>query len=338
MSIICAFSSDFRELYKADIYRALALPVGHVLHFRYKKKYVDENLISMDAALHGRKVVIFYTHGNKDQTSKLTHIAIRTATIVDHEVSNETDVVHIYMKLERFCNFNVDSQNSAEKQPPVKFFSELNCTDTNNDDNWQARVSAIKDLLPELTYFQIKGISSPKFFNVFRKGGDKTLDLTYTNRDRSCYYRLRQGTRHVLHLTLGNPNGTISKIDISESGDDVAINVVKPMETSVQFDDLDVPLVVQNLQVYKKPALLTFQPVKTQGSLGEYATNVELELRSGLFKPISFGLLSVFALGAVFVVQPRTPDSVFQPIWVVGVAAAIFWIATSFLYYWFNKK
>ena len=37
---IALFSSDARDLYKADVFRALALPAGYVLHFRYPQKYV----------------------------------------------------------------------------------------------------------------------------------------------------------------------------------------------------------------------------------------------------------------------------------------------------------
>lgn len=328
MRVICAFSSDFRPLYKADIYRALALPEGHVLHFRYKRKYVDDNLLSPSVSLARRKVVIFYTHGNKESVGSLTHVSIREGTIVDSYFSSDTDVMHVFMKLGGFCNVRVDTVNSSEKMPLTKFFAELECTTLSEDQNWQARVNTISELLPPLTYFQIKGISS---------GGTK-LKLRYSGDGRSCFYRLMQGDRHLLHLALGNPKGTTAKIGISDSGDDIAINVIRPMETSAQFDDVDVPLIVQNLQVFKKPALLTFQPISEGNEVGEYATNVELELHGGFRKPILFGFLSLVAIVSILVVQPRNPTSIFAPTCVLFLAAIFFWAATSILYYWFNKK
>ena len=62
MKKICAFSSDSRELYKADIYRALALPNDHVIHFRYKRKYVDDNLFEDLNSLRNKEVIIFFNH------------------------------------------------------------------------------------------------------------------------------------------------------------------------------------------------------------------------------------------------------------------------------------
>lgn len=246
MNIIGAFSSDFRPLYKADIYRALALPVGHVLHFRYKRKYVDDNLISNPSSVKNQRVVIFYTHGNKAGDGNLTHVPIREAAVVDFEESKETDVVHVYMKLGDFCNYEVDTGNSIEKKPPNKFFAELHCTKKTNDTNWQSRVTAVESLLPQLTYFQIKGISID----------GKRLSLSSSDCGRACFYRLLQGKRHVLHLALGNPSSVNAKINL-QTDTDIALNIVRPVETSVQFDDIDIPLIVQHLQVFRKPSLIT---------------------------------------------------------------------------------
>lgn len=333
MNVICAFSSDARELYKADIYRALALPEGHILHFRYKKKYVDPNIISLGKDIKGRKLVIFYTHGNVGADKNIEHISIREAIVVDFEVSGETDVAHIYMRLNGFCNVQIDSINSMEKLPPNKFFSEASCTFVDENNNWQTRINAVKQFLPPLIYFQFKGISSSRW--PFSK---KNLTLKYANSDRSCFFRLKQGARHTLHLTLGNPDTTTTKINVDEPGRDVSINVVKPIETSVQFDDIDVPMIVQSLQIYKKPSLLTFLPENGAASLGEYATNVELELHGGLVKPGLFGFFSLCVLGAIVAVQPRSPASLWPSWWVIGIAAVLFWGATSVLFYWFNKK
>ncbi len=40
LGAIVFFSLDARDLYKADVYRALALPTGYALQFRYQRKYI----------------------------------------------------------------------------------------------------------------------------------------------------------------------------------------------------------------------------------------------------------------------------------------------------------
>ena len=71
MNMICAFSSDSRDLYKADIYRVLSLPKDYLIHFRYKTKYVDDILLHDINKLTGRDVVIFLTTGNTKYSDKL---------------------------------------------------------------------------------------------------------------------------------------------------------------------------------------------------------------------------------------------------------------------------
>ncbi|HJR73055.1 MAG TPA: hypothetical protein VJ806_05385 [Luteimonas sp.] len=330
MKTICAFSSDHRPLYKGDIYRTLAFPVGHILHFRYKTKYVDANLRAPNANLREKKVVIFYVHGNNAEApGELFHVSIRQAKIVDHYVSTDTDVFHVYMQLGEFCNVQLDSGNSVEKMPGRNFFAELNCTFETSEANWQARVTAVKDLLPPLTYFFIKGISC----------GSEDKKLHYSDDMRSCYYQLSQGRRHILRLAVGNPNTTKAKIGITEPGKDIAINVVKPLETSAQFDDFDIPLIVEDLQIFSKPALLSFDPELEGVKYSEFATNVETRLRSGVAKPALFGLLTTIALGAFTAVQPRNIAAVnWLPIPCIVAAGFLFWAATAALYFWFNKK
>ena len=45
MEKIILFSSDARDLYKEDVFKAICLPKGYVIHFRYAKEYVDDNLL-----------------------------------------------------------------------------------------------------------------------------------------------------------------------------------------------------------------------------------------------------------------------------------------------------
>jgi hypothetical protein len=330
MNVICAFSSDNRTLYKADIYRVLALPKGHIVHFRYKKKYVDDNLLQDNAKLINEKVAIFFTHGNNDQekNNQLTSISIRWATISHFEVSTETDVFHAYMKLESFCNVAIDSGNSLEKQPPTKFFSKLLCTESSERKNWQNRINEVKGYFPKITFFYLQGI--------YKK--DKEQILKYQYNERSCYYDLIHGDRYVLKMSLGNPDSSETKIEITDTSEEITINCINPIETSVQFDDYDIPVSVKTLQVMKQASLLTFKPIDDNNNIGEYATNIELNLKLNPIRPLVFGFFSTLAFWALLSVKSASSVMVWPQPWEHILPSLLIFISTSVMFFLFNKK
>lgn len=336
MNIICAFSSDSRELYKADIYRVLALPKNHIIHFRYKTKYVDDNLLQNPKALKKQKVAIFFTHGNNLGSSKNTtqHLSIRWATITNTEISSETDVFHVYMSLDDFCNVKIDSGNSVEKTPPTNFFSKLNCTEMNKENNWQSRILLIKDFFPPITFFHLKGIRS----------GWRDKIIHYQNGKKSCNYNLNHGDRYIIKLAVSNPDTSDTKIEISDSSQEVTINCINPFETSIQFDDHDIPISVRTLQVFKQASLLEFKPIrKNNGAqdyevLGEYVTNIELNLKLSLKRPLIFGLFSTMAFWAILLAKPISTSAIWPSDCTLIISTLLFYFSSSTLFFWFNKK
>jgi len=330
MDVICAFSSDRRTLYKADIYRVLALPKGHIVHFRYKKKYVDGDLLRREEKLKGKRVAIFFTSGNSKEgdENNLVHTSVRWASISHYEISDETDVFHAYLKLEGFCNISIGSGNSSETPPPTKFFSKLSCTESSEEKSWQCRINAIKGLLDKTTFFYIKGI--------YR--GKKKLSLKYQNQGKACRYDLTHGERYILKMALGNPDSSSTTIEISDSSEEITINSINPVETSAQFDDFDVPISVKTLQVMKQASLLIFKPTEDGKNLGEYATNIELSLNLSLKRSIVFGVFSTLAFWAFLLAKPVSSSVVWPSPCMLIISTLMFLVSTSALYFVFNKK
>jgi hypothetical protein len=345
MDTICAFSSDSRDLYIADIYRVLAFPKNHIVHFRYKKKYVDDNLLNNPKELKKQKVAIFFTHGNNVESlghNKLQHLSVRWASITTTEFSKETDVFHIYMKLGDFCNVQIDTGNSDEKNPPTKFFSKLNCTERNAENNWNSRILIIKDHFPEMTFFHLKSI----------RNGWKDQCIKYKNGKKSCYYNLTHGDSYVLKLAVSNPDASKTKIEISDSSEGITINLTNPFETSIQFDDHDIPISVKTLQVFKQESLLELKPVTKKGNAdgyevpGEYATTIEFNLRRSLKRPIIFGVFSTMSFWAVLLAWPISSSAAWPisslPAWLSDhtllYSTLLFYVSSSLLFFWFDKK
>lgn len=329
MEIICAFSSDNRALYIADIYRVLSLPEGHIMHFRYKVGWVDENLLYPGPNLKNKDVAIFYTHGNNATADSVqSHISVRRAQITHTESSSETNVFHVYMKLEGFCNISIDSGNSEEKKPPAKYFTSLKCTERSSENNWQARVNAVKDHFPNITFFHVKGIYS----------GRRRLPIKYKDKNKFCYYSLTHGDRYTIKLALGNPQQSNTKIELHDSSEEITINCINPLETSAEFDDYEIPISVKTLHVMKQASLLNFGPKEKGADLGEYSTNIELNLYLTIKRPFIFGTLSLMAFWALLLAKPMSSSAQWPSVTMLVASSLMFWLASGSLFYWFNKK
>lgn len=330
MKVVCAFSSDSRSLYKADIYRVLSLPKGGIVHFRYKAKYVADELLKPSASLVNKKVAIFFTRTEKNGLAAdvCENISVRWAAISAVERSKETDVFHVYMRLEEFCNLSI-VDTAPSNQPPGKFLSYLECKELQGGSRWEERVNALKDYFPKVMYFHVKSIKG-------HWGG--SVGLTRAGDSRGCYYNLEHGGKYTLQLALANPDGGDAKLEFSDGTGEVMINCVTPLESSAQFDDVDIPLFVKSLQVSRQASFLEIKPVKDGEELGEYATSIELELELGLWKSVLFGFCSVLAVGAVLFSNPVPSTASVPAWWQYCIAGGVLWLASGTMFHWFNKK
>ncbi len=328
MEVICAFSSDSRDLYKADIYRVLAMPVGHLIHFRYKKKYVSDVLLNEASSLGGKTLAIFFTRGNPLNSAPAIceNISIRYATVVSASESAETDVFHVYMELGRFCDLTIVS-GEIDSQPPNKFLSRLTCKVSPEVANWNSRVMAVKDYFPNILFFHIKKIRTAWSDPVALK----TLGL-------SSRYCLNQGGRYIMEMAISNPTGTRSTINISEPNGYIQTNCVNPLECSAQFDDFEVPIFVKSLEVHRQASFVTFKPELEDFPTGEYATNIEVELKISPWRPMLFGALSVIAASSIAMVAPVSKSSVSPSMTVYFLSAILLFSSVSAMFYLFNKK
>src|SRR5205809_928325 len=89
LNTIAFFSSDAHDLYKADVFRVLALPKNHTIQFRYKRKYIDGELLSNLDQLKGKEGCVFLVTGNTTSEvpsaeRNLEIFSIRKVKILDY--------------------------------------------------------------------------------------------------------------------------------------------------------------------------------------------------------------------------------------------------------------
>ncbi|TKF32237.1 hypothetical protein [Enterovibrio norvegicus] len=336
--MICAFSSDSRELYKADVFRSINLPKGHVVHFRYKGKYVEDELLRKDVKWwEGKEAVIFFTKGNslEKSDSKPENIAIRKATIVSFSYDLEkTDVCHLYMKLSDFCRASIPSSTQHTNQPNSKFLSELPL-EKFDVVTWKDCIESVSDSFQGKVFTHIVGLKTHKAEDV---------SLKYDKGTKTSYYELVQGERYTMEMATGNPDVNSCKTELSRSSDEVNFHCITPIETTVQYDLKQIPLSVKKLDSRKAYSTINLCPVTTSiqyrkeetKEYREFSTQIEIRSRQSRTASVMFGFASALLVAGLGLGRVAVKDPIS---WLLGlVALGLVIVSASLLHHFFNKK
>lgn len=344
MRVMAAFSSDSREQYKADIFKVLSLPKGDVIHFRYKKKYVEACIYQQRQAIVGSDVFIYFSQGNTmNENKKLIHKSIRKAKIISFDWSDMTELYHVRMILGDFINAEICNQGDDGH-----FLKYIECNDSDYYSNWKSRVEEVRCAFPDMMFFSIDGILDSLGRRVIPK---------YNPQSKGCFYEVYHGDRYTINIKVANLDGASKKLLINCSPDDVVIAHCNPIESSVDYDDIYIPLNIKTLPFFKHSNFLSYKVINVEsdgtsgnsngeikgGGVGKnvdfdmYTVAQELCLRLNLKSAIMFGLLCLMAfLAMVFVSDKNT--MIVWPYIKIGMSAILIFISTTGLFYFFNKK
>lgn len=341
MKIIAAFSSDFREQYKADIFKTLSLQNGDTVHFRYKKTYVDPKIYQQRKTMIGKDVYIFFTQNNDGVNDALIHKSIRRAKIIAFDWSEMTELYHVRMILGDFIDAKI--VNEGNKSLFLKY---IECSDEDKYSNWKSRVEDVKNSFPDLIFFNIDGIYNSEGNAVKPK---------YNPQSKGCFYEVYHGERYTLNIRMANPNNSKYKLLLNSTPDDVVIAHCNPVESSVQYDDIFVPLNIKTVPFFKHSNFLTYQIIsqKNEKNINNeiidisspskdtgfdlYTVSQELCLKLNLKNAAGFGFLCVLAFLALTFTGDKTP-AVAWPYVKVILSSILIFLSTIGLFYFFNKK
>lgn len=331
---ICAFSSDYRELYKADIYKVLSMPNDFVIHFRYKLKYIEQSILDNIKANLKKDVIIFYSPNN-DLTNVSDNLSIRKAKLVRAEISQDTGLFHAFLKLGDFCNATIDKKTINTKLPSVKFFSKINCSFNQDRHKWFEKVDDLKSHFPNLSFYQIKSIKTVCGINK---------KVMLRNDKKSSYYKLNHGEKYIAELSIANPSETDCKILFKSSSDDISANLPNPIEVTAYFDDISVPIYLKSLNVSTESSFISFTPKNGKKVNSEYSLNIEIEKRIGFKRPILFGIYSLITVLAIWIIKDHSESISYIGNWswnlnwrLIGASVALL-VSSSLLFSQFNKK
>ncbi len=335
---LCAFSSDSRSLYKGDIYTVLSMPVGYIVHFRYKREFVEDKLLHEKTEKIERDIIIFFTGLNKSDPYE--NIAVRFATIKQFEIVDETDLVHIYFELKDFVSVDIKTTDE-NKLPTKKFFSELDCEIKKRKESWNSKIELLQGYFSDHSFFYLKRIEG------------KGVSLRPRKDNKGSYFSLYHGKKYFLEVSLANPNDNRCKIGLSSSSDDVSFDVNNPMSISVLYDDIVIPMYIKSLNVSSESSFLTFYPDFNEGNndnssvdeslIYDYTINIGIDKKVSRLESIKFGIASAIAVLSIWSIKDNSSSLNYfsnnLPLdWKLCISVVFLVFSSSYLFYKFNKK
>lgn len=321
---IIAFSSDSRMLYKGDIYKALTLPAGSILHFRYKLKYMDSQLVASPNKCEGRSIYIFHTKGNygtEENSNKMKHIPIRKGKIYSCFKSEDTEACHLYIKLGDFFDCEENALANVKK-PENKIFLSKIPNFSSHKVSWQNRINELKDNSFEVGLFiYCKGI--------WKKG--KKISPKIDKFSKASFYPIVHGRGYILKLAIANPSDCYDYAKVKWDENLVGLDLPEKIETSLQYDDEAINFFIKKLEVKEQHTSIKISPtIETRGS--EFASNIQLRIKKSISSSILFGFMASAAL-FLYAILKENQSSI---LWIIGFFSA--WFLASTLHHFFNKK
>lgn len=262
---ICFFSSDSRPLYKRDVFRVLSYPNDYVVHFRYQKKYVDCDL----NYLKGKEGVIFLTTGNnlaiEDITKRdIKNFSIREVTVLSIQESEDTQLVHFYLKLGKYRKYN-NLSFEAEK-----LVDELDLIE-GEVLNWCDVIEIIKTSFPNELFYK---------FSLLESKSRSSLPLKFDATDNQSYYELSDEENYYLQLDFYDtePKTSDNYHSLSvKAANDLFVKISAPDSIKVESrrDNRTFNLSVKGISTSNISTYLNFETIEEK-----YAENVLLTTSS----------------------------------------------------------
>ncbi len=334
------FSSDARQLYKADIFRALALPQNYVLQFRYKNKDIENKLLINIKEFLNQEGLIFFASGNDttiEQTKRDIRLyAIRKVLVREVYVDDNLGNIHFYLELKEFANTVPHSDTPKDLLPPVTAVSRITVEDSPNN-TWIDRVYAVESHFSNSLFYTISSI----------KHNDRILIPEYSARERASHYNLNDEEKYDIHISFYDPNSGSSGLRVQDS-EGVSLFIQPGHRVGAKRDTSIFRLSTHTLSRQNALAVSKLLSIYLDNSKqvivnDDYYVELRWQLSKSSWKTWQFGLFSALAASGVLVGNAATKDfsTLSLDTWnfVVGfVSVMLIGASASFLYKIFNKK
>lgn len=343
---IVALSSDYRDFYIADIYRSLSLPSGSLLHFRYKKKYVDDVFFEKKSHIGKERIIIFLQIGNNNLDSYIkTNVPIRSGIIESFHYEENTEVFHIYIKLGEYVQYK---KEHTLKEASGKYLYETQ-EDLVEQTSWHNVIETIKNT----------NLNIPDFFFCIKRviRNNKTILPKIDPVNFMSYYKLDHDMKYSIEISIAKKDNSNSSLFLEWDKDILQLNSPSIINTSVQYDDINIPLETNQISRKAKDTFIEITPTEKENKpLPLYTSTISITLTKKLLEAIKFSTCTTFLIIALGLAKHASDifsqneicfiseckkdivPSVFYSSLLLFISLILIFLITMYSYYKFNKK
>jgi hypothetical protein len=329
------FSSDSHPLYEEDIYKSICLPKGYVIHFRYDEADVSqealEYLAGFDSEPHTLGLITFAV-GNKSilpaPQRTVNLIPIRFATVAKVHRTQNTGLIHFFLRLENFTDGKIESQPPS--QPPNTYVSLLDFEETTEGNSWTKTIDRVAAFFPNQNFVSMGVLSR-----------DGILVEPKYDRDLfESYYQLKSQKSYILDVAYSKGGGGHDSLGITVGDKVLSIDTSESEKLGNSRDNRRFGLNVGEVQSTTVHSFISVSP----DGLGQgVELLLKLRLQRSWSKSILFGILTgVLLLPAGYKVAKDDSLLVQLELWQFISVMSVLFVVTSLtiaaLHRLFNKK
>lgn len=227
-------SSDYRDFYKADVYKTLCLPDEAIVHFRYKKRHISDEVLSNLAESECKKCLITFRvcknalKQNNTNPENLDY-SIRFGRICKVKVEDDTGVVHFFLSLRDFNAPKIKNNSLPDELKHVDLVTPEIVFESSTPQNWSDVASAIFDHFPINIFVRLKAIrcASNKLEIKPKIGWDRTY----------FYYELIKQKKYIIELSSFNVSGDKAQFSLHANSESIVLQKVDNHVSDLTHDN-----------------------------------------------------------------------------------------------------
>lgn len=329
------FTSDAAELYKANAFRALALPEKYILQFRYPVKNIEPSIVGAYHTMVNKKGCIFFVQGNNTNLplDKRPHqiFSVRDVMIrkVLEDVEN-TGQVYFFLEMGEFKDFKPLNGNLSGLATSDHYVSQVELEE-GPETSWFDRVSTISTFFPNQLFYTIKEIRS----------GTDTIDPVKDKLGHFSRYELDEETDYHCHMQFFDSTGGTGVLKTEILSESLTMSLPSNYIVGSPLDYQVSTLQTSSLDRRSEAATIRFVQ---EGLTSVYRMDISFSVLRKKMKAFWFGvytglaglglLLGQIAPKVITEIPPLTMVNFF-----VGALAVIcLAFGAGALYHLFNKK
>ncbi len=332
--IFTFFSSDSDELYKADIFRALALPRGYVIQFRYPIEFIDPKFRTDLAGFIGKKGCIFFVGGNNQAlpANKRSHQIFSVCEVTVRQVlpdDDDTKQVYFLLELGEFSNYSCPSGELQQLAADEFFVSKVKA-ELGEKTSWSDRVATVAGFFPDHLFLGIKAISK----------GNTVQKPKFDQSGRASYYKLREESDYECQIQFYDTAGGTSVLKTETFFENLSISLPAKFIVGTRIDRVLFGIQTGSLTRRREPATIRFlQKDRSPVHRVDLAFRVTRDYLNAIFFGLFTALAGLGLLLGQIASKPIGKLNIMSWNGLVGLAAVVsVGTGAAFLYHLFNKK